>query len=618
MSILSTAFALKVVRSRTVRAAWILFLIGASVAADSATCQPGVPPPLLTNPEEAREFARKNLPPGVKPGDILTDRPGFPERDVAGVYGAVLDALYTDGRKRPPFVVLNELAEGRGVSCDKSPCPFIPGHKSKIDTLTMQDFRRATLTRRRIRPDFKYRLPVRFLTRDVRDQLPAIGDALPASVSRGSGPAEVSYWMGFMARYPGAWGAATMTQVGFNPRHTEALLQVRHACGAYCGSTEIMFLRKANGRWRVVERLTESAQDTDLGHKDLRFRGIGARKPLVEVRAEFVADSLRKMALPRAIRGTITNSATGVGIPLARISIHAGNTPNTPWTQAYTDAAGKYVVENPPVDGIGLMVYCPKTSRRPGDLISVAGTDMRPGLDTTVNFSINLSMCDDPAETGLSAQPRGLQAPVPPLLHPREIEAHKFAKYPTLEEAGVYTAVLNGMWGTQPGELTLVLHRTRSLCVAVDCAERYRRRIRSIPEVVLSTMENFLSVRGERVSIPANFAAPSEFVSSYATRSDIRLIGDSALKYLEGQSGFSDSTYAAGGGGQSRAFWEVLHQAYPTAKGIVSFSPVAFSPRHKQAMVEATRSDINSFMPSDIFVLNNVGGEWRIVARFQP
>ena len=242
----------------------------------------------------------------------------------------------------------------------------------------------------------------------------------------------------------------------------------------------------------------------------------------------------------------------------------------------------------------------------------------RSGLDTTVNFSINLSMCDDPAETGLSAQPRGLQAPVPPLLHPREIEAHKVAKYPTLEEAGIYTAVLNGMWGTQPGELTLVSHRTRSLCVAVDCAERYRRRIRTIPEVILSTMDDFLLVRSKLVSIPENFAAQSQFVSSYATRSDIRLIGDSALKYLEGQSGFSDSTYAAGGGGQSRAFWEVLHQAYPTAKGIVSFSPVAFSPRHKQAMVEATRSDINGFMPSDIFVLNNVDGEWRIVARFQP
>jgi hypothetical protein len=603
---------------RIARFALIAVLIAFSGTAESLLCQPGVPPPLLTNPEEAREFARKNLPPGAKPGDILTDQPRFPQGDVAGVYGAVLDVLYTDGRKRPPFVVLHELAEGRLVSCDKFPCPFIPLHKSKIDTLTMQDFRRATLTRRRIRPDFKYRLPVRFLTQDVREKLTTVGNALPASMSRGSGPAEHPYWMGFMERYAGAWGAAGVTQVGFNPAHTEALLQVRHGCGAYCASTELMLLRKAKGRWRVVERLTESAQHTDLGHKDLRFRGVGAPKPQVELRAEFVADSMREMALPRAIRGTITNSATGAGIPLARVSIHAGNTPNTPWTQAYTDARGKYVVENPPVDGIGLMVYCPKTSRRPGDLISVAGTDMRPGLDTTVNFSINLSMCDDSAETGLSAQPRGLHAPVPPLLHPREIEAQAFAKYPTLEEAGVYTAVLNGMWGTQPGEITLVLHRTRSLCVAAHCTERYNRRIRTVPEVILSTMENFLSVRGKRVSIPANFAAPSEFVSSYATRSDIRLIGDSALKYLERQSGFSDSTYAAGGGGHYRAFWEVLHQAYPTAKGIVSFSPVAFSPRRKQALVEATRSDINGFMPSDIFVLNKVGAEWRIVARFQP
>src|SRR5258705_1402816 len=333
MAILS-AFARKLMRAPAVRVGWILVLIGASAAADSASCQPGVPPPLLANPEEAREFARRNLPPGAKPGDILTDHPQFPAGDVAAVYGAVLDALYTEGRKRPPFVVLDEIVDGRGVSCNKHPCPFIPDHKSKIDTLTMQDFRRATLTRRKIRPSFKYRLPIRFLTQDVRDQLLAAGNALTASASRGSGMTEHPYWMGFMARYPGAWGTATVTQVGFNPRRTEALLQVRHGCGTYCGSTELMFLRKRSGRWRVVERLTESAQDTDLGHKDLRFRGVGARKPLVEVRAEFVADSIRKMALPRVIRGTITNSATGAGIPLARISIHAGNTPNTPWTQA--------------------------------------------------------------------------------------------------------------------------------------------------------------------------------------------------------------------------------------------------------------------------------------------
>lgn len=199
-------------------------------------------------------------------------------------------------------------------------------------------------------------------------------------------------------------------------------------------------------------------------------------------------------------------------------------------------------------------------------------------------------------------------------MNPADIAAARATNYPSAEEAAIYTAVLNGMWGPTSGQTTLVASETRSLCSAADCADRYRRRIRIQPEVILSTMEDFLSVRHKRVSLRPDFTAQSDLISSYATRSDVVLIGDSAMRYLEKEADFSTSAYV--GGQPTSGYWDVIQKAYPNARGLVSFSAIAFSPRRKQALVEMTRADINGFMPSDIFVLNNVAGDWRIVARF--
>jgi hypothetical protein len=419
-----------------------------------------------------------------------------------------------------------------------------------------------------------------------------------------------------MSKYPGAWGIAVLTQVGFNATRTEGILQVHQNCGTYCNSTEMMLLRKSNGRWQIVERMPETSQDTDLGHNDLRFRGVGARKPLVEVRAEHVADSIKKMRLPRAIRGVVTDSVSGIPIALARISIQPGDTPNSPWTQLYSDSRGRYVVSNPPLGSRVIEVHCPKSTYRAGSAVSNAGADIEAGTDTTIDFAIDMRLCDEPTRSTLSPGPRALTSPPPPLLDSVEIAAGQSAKSLSSEEAAIYTALLNGMGGPIPGSVTLVANKTRSLCSGSGCADRYNQRVRYIPEVILSTVENFLSVREKRLPLRPDFAAQSDLVSSYATRSDVVLIGDSAMKYLQREANFSDSTYAASRHGNSLGYWQVIHQAYPSAQAIVSFSAVAFSPRHKQALVEATRADVDGFRASDMFVLNKVDGEWRIARRF--
>lgn len=373
-------------------AAFLCVCLGMSAAVDA---QPGVPPPLFTNPAEAMEFSRLNLPPGMKAGDILRDQPRYPEGDVADIYRVVLNTLYSANGKRPRIVVLYELADMRLVTC-ASQCPFIPKHKSRIDTLTLQNFRRATLTRRPIRADFQLRWPLEIIRARQQEALPHIAQRAPPYTTPERGMIEHPYWVGFMRAYPGAWGAAALTQVGFNARRTEAILQVRHGCGAYCGSMEIMLLRKSKGRWRVVERMPESSTDVDLGHRDLRFRGVGAKKPRAEVRAQYAADSLRKMRIPRAVRGRIMDTGSNAGVALARVSLHGGNAPNTPWDQVYSDSAGRYVFVNPPIGGAGIMAFCPKSTIRRGELAGGTGVGVEFGTDTTVDVGINMALCETP------------------------------------------------------------------------------------------------------------------------------------------------------------------------------------------------------------------------------
>lgn len=584
-------------------------------AARAAAAQPGVPPPPLTNPAEAMEFARRNLPPGVNPGDILRDDPTYPSGDVADVYRAVLDMLYYTGSQKPPVVVLWELADPRLVgSCDYGKCLFIPPHKSRIDTLTLQDFRRVTLTRREIRKDFKYRLPLTLLTKRQQEAMSVIAARAP-STSAEVEKMEHPYWLGFTSAYPGAWGMAAVTQVGFNPPRTEALLQVRHHCGSHCQSVEMMFLRKSKGQWGVAERMPELSFDTDLGHEFLRFRGVGAKKPLVEERAAFVADSVRKTRIPRAIRGVVTDALSSAPVVLAKVSLHAGNAPNTPWDQVYSDSAGRYVFENPPVGSAGLMVYCPKSTARASEVVAVAGANVDIGTDTTVNFPIEMNLCLDPGQFGLSRRARTLENPAPALMTRAERATATASSFPSMEEAAIYTTVLNGMHGQTPGETLLVANRTRSFCWGPQCGESYNKRIRSVPEVILTTMENFLTVRDKSLTLRPNFTSESPLISSYATRSDVMLIGDSALRYLQSEGRFFDSAYVASRHGDARGYWETIKLAYPSARQLVAFSPVAFSPRRKQAMVEAMRVDVNG-LQVNVFVLNNEEKGWRIVRIF--
>jgi hypothetical protein len=86
------------------------------------------------------------------------------------------------------------------------------------------------------------------------------------------GPVE-AVWAGFRNKYPRAWGYAMLSKVGFNTRHTQALIGVFQVCGESCRSFETIFLQRFGNRWRVIERIPEYAEAFQTAGNNQRYRG---------------------------------------------------------------------------------------------------------------------------------------------------------------------------------------------------------------------------------------------------------------------------------------------------------------------------------------------------------
>ena len=63
-------------------------------------------------------------------------------------------------------------------------------------------------------------------------------------------------WQDFYARHPQAAGFWTFSHPGYNNAKDEALLYVVHSCGWLCGTGQLYFLTKENGKWNVKNTLS--------------------------------------------------------------------------------------------------------------------------------------------------------------------------------------------------------------------------------------------------------------------------------------------------------------------------------------------------------------------------
>jgi hypothetical protein len=193
--------------------------------------------------------------------DTVAESPIYPVGDAAPVYRAVLDLIYLDGNARPPVIIMLDSAEGGHAG---GPCPFAKcvgytwSHKSKMDTSTLRAY--AWMTRKR--PglvQFGYPVPIVFISYDDVHRMEADGRELLAShpMPPDLPKPNLGLYTELLRKYPGAWGVTILSKVGFNTRHTEALVQAHQWCSDDCRVHETLFLKQTKGRWRVVERIPE-------------------------------------------------------------------------------------------------------------------------------------------------------------------------------------------------------------------------------------------------------------------------------------------------------------------------------------------------------------------------
>jgi hypothetical protein len=536
----------------------------------------------------------------------------YPNGEAAAVYRAVLQTLYLSGGESPPMVVLWDSAVYRQSACSKKPCQSIPAHKSPIKGETIRAYDRATRLMAPMRPDFGFDLPVHLLSEADRKGLEALGQAESDSLRKANSYLESSpFWRGFRKRYPGAWGLAVLTRVGFDADSTQALVQVMHNCGN-CGHTEDMFLEKVGGHWQVSERLPMDPFARDyvdvvqrfhsrLGDgRDslvlgpLRYLGPDARylantlRYIDSVRL-FIKDSIERDRLPRRIRGTIRDRVTGGPIPFAEVVAHV--TPNDTKIRFVSDSAGRYAINNVPIGGTMLELQCPGANGAPGKTLDAPGLYVHAAIDTVIDMTVpDLSPCW-PA--------RRIRR-----LHVGAVSSVNASDAADDEASAVYRSVIEALFpaAATRRQLIVISSVTRSRCVLrEDCGSPQLFRLQKSGQVDSSTVMDFSRVSRDSVLFRSRLRraawttimTPAEV--SYLTR-------EGQLKY--------------GSDDPAGAFWTAYKEAYPTSPGLVSWTRVGFNPGQTQALVEvAVETAAHRDAPPEMMLLAKRPSGWRVVRR---
>jgi hypothetical protein len=196
----------------------------------------------------------------------------YPVGDAVGVYRAVLDLLYVDGRDHPGYIILTDTARRlAGGPCAWNPCTDKWSHRSDIDSSTIIAYARPSRKTPRI-IDFRYRIPIKRVSTSEFERIMNDGYAVLAAVPSEKLGGPSVFWAGFRHKYPKAWGYVMLSKVAFDTRHTEALIGVYQNCGESCRSAEAIFLKQAGKDWRVIERIPDHIEAYQTSG-NLRYRG---------------------------------------------------------------------------------------------------------------------------------------------------------------------------------------------------------------------------------------------------------------------------------------------------------------------------------------------------------
>ena len=319
-----------------------------------------------------------------KESEIMpVDRPGVPFEATAraDVYRIVLDSLYFVNGERPKRIVLtNWFWTGRARS-PRIPASSTPALVKKFSVLGA------------IRAPFDaisgYRVPISTLPLDSVPALRERGAALDV------GQTGYPFWVAFANKYRGAWGMLGVSRIAFNANRSQALVNTYHACGNSCVNRDTWFLTRSGKTWHIAERIPGEKQ-SNVEVEPLRY--VGADVSPIAYR-------------PRRVQGVVTDEVTGKPLPfldiIIRRALNSGVNVTDPPVR--TDTAGHYTLTKLPLNaGMTMVVPCPGQQHA----AQVQPIGVMPGMDTTVNISVNFGICDTTAVKAPAAEPPAAPNPL--------------------------------------------------------------------------------------------------------------------------------------------------------------------------------------------------------------
>ena len=295
--------------------------------------------------------------------DSLGTMPRSISDDAGRVYATVLEKLYSLYGELPGLVVLTDR---RGA-----PWIELPQHRSRIDSSTIASYRFSIQQRDAVRPVFKSVLPIKWISDTALKDLERAGAPLAAAAVRRIDE-QHPLWLAFHKKFPDAWGYTSMTRVGFNRDHTEAMVYSNHECGSQCGNSDFWFLERKGDNWYIVERIPAVHDPNPTSLDGLRYLG---------------PEGDAKWYRPRRVRGVMTDAETGK--PLSKIQVEVANQGQSSFIE--TDEQGRFATNNLQLGGVALKVKCPPKSPTKSVLADVF--PVTPGMDTTVNVSVVFLEC---------------------------------------------------------------------------------------------------------------------------------------------------------------------------------------------------------------------------------
>jgi hypothetical protein len=481
---------------------------------------------------------------------VAIDASGSPPRaesdDAAGVYRAVLDSLYSFHGDSPRSIVITAT---RAYAMTD-----LKAHRSRIDSSTITSFKFNAAIHDGSYPRFKNRTPITWISADAMKNLERDGAPLAKVAVERVQEEQSPLWLAFHARYPRAWGYASLGRPGFNPRHTQALVVTQHFCGTYCVNTDIWFLERTGERWYVVERMPGQNQAA-IGTEGLRYLG---------------PDADAKWYRPRRVRGVVTNALTDEPRPSLDIAVYQQN---KFWRTIRTDSKGRYTLSDLPMNGgILFKVRCPIAAR--SDSLWGGDFGTRPGLDTTINVALDYRHCVHLNRT-----------------HPLIANATKWntginSAYPSPADEAVYLGVLRALHpsSTYESGQILLLPFTSGQCD--DCFETEVPRLVKKGLMDPSTEINFAGIPKDPLRLKP--------LVPYKRKVEVMVPEDQEL--------FSDPAAHA-----------AMKDAYPGASGLVGFSRVGFNATATEALVEVRTESVEA--GRETMLLKKTGSEWRPALR---